>query len=63
MPFIGGLIGALSGYKTYLTVAAIAGTAIAKAMGWDVPDWLWAVYGAAGLGSVREAVSKVGPVK
>ena len=62
---IGGLIPAkvktfLSGKKTYVVAILAAGTAAAQALGYNVPDWVYILEGAAGLGAVRVAISKSG---
>lgn len=49
----------LAGKKTYITAALIAAGAIAQALGYTVPEYVWALLGAFGLGSVRAAVGKV----
>lgn len=54
-----GFLAALSGYKTYLVAAAVAGTAVAKMLGYEIPEWIWGMYGAAGLGTLRDALNKV----
>lgn len=47
-----------SGKKTYI-VAALAGAgAVAQALGYPIPEWVWPLLGAAGLGSVRVALNK-----
>lgn len=48
-----------AGKKTYITAALIAAGAIAQALGYVVPEYVWALLGALGLGSVRAAVGKV----
>lgn len=48
----------LNGKKTYLVALVAAATAAAQAFGYMVPEWLYAVEGALGLGAVRVAVSK-----
>lgn len=57
---MGDLVNFLSGKKTYI-VAVIAGiTAFVQAMGWHIPEYVYVIEGALGLGSVRLAISKSG---
>lgn len=50
----------LRGKKTYL-VAALAGLlAAAQSLGYQVPEELWPILGAVGLGTLRAGVSKSG---
>ena len=49
----------LAGKKTYLTAALIAAGAVANALGYPIPEYVWAILAAFGLGSVRAAVGKV----
>jgi hypothetical protein len=48
----------LDGKKTYIVAAIAASTAFAQAMGWAVPDWLYSLEAAVGLGAVRVAIAK-----
>lgn len=48
----------LKGKKTYLVALAAAAAAAAAALGHPVPEWVWPLLGAAGLGSVRAAVGR-----
>ncbi len=48
----------LSGKKTYIVAIIAAATAAAQALGYTVPDWLYALEGALGLGALRVAVTK-----
>jgi len=48
----------LNGKKTYVVAFLAAATAAAQALGYTVPDWIYAVEGAFGLGALRVAVSK-----
>lgn len=48
----------VNGKKTYI-VAGLAGVAaVAQAFGYTIPEYVWTVLGAAGLGAVRHAVGK-----
>ena len=46
----------LNGKKTYIVAALIGCAAAAKALGYVVPDYVWFVLNAAGLGAVRSAI-------
>jgi hypothetical protein len=48
----------LNGKKTYIIAAIAAVTAAAQALGYEMPDWIYAVEGALGLGALRVAVTK-----
>ena len=50
--------GYLSGKKTYLVATVAALTAGAQALGYEIPDWLYTLEGALGLGMLRVAVAK-----
>ena len=52
------LLNFLSGKKTYLIALVAAATAAAQALGYEVPEWLYAFESALGLGALRVAVSK-----
>jgi hypothetical protein len=52
------LLNVLAGKKTYVIAAIAAATAAAQALGYSIPDWIYAVEGALGLGALRVAVSK-----
>lgn len=48
------------GYKTWIAIAAVAGIAIAQALGVALPfDAIYAVLGALGIAGVRDAVAKL----
>ena len=49
------MFGWLKGYRTYASAAAVAAMAFAQAMGYPVPEWAYALLGAAGLGALRAA--------
>jgi hypothetical protein len=53
------IVSFLDGKKTYITAIIIAGLAFAQALGYQVPDYVFPLLGAAGLGTLRVAVSKV----
>jgi hypothetical protein len=48
----------LNGKKTYVIAALAAVTAAAQALGYTIPDWLYPIEGALGLGALRVAVAK-----
>lgn len=52
------LLALLNGKKTYLVALVAATTAAAQALGYTVPDWVYAVEAALGLGALRVAVDK-----
>jgi hypothetical protein len=54
------IIALLDGKKSYLVAIAVASIAGAQALGYQVPEWVYALLGAAGLGSVRSAIDKQG---
>lgn len=52
------IIAFLDGKKTYLVAFTVAVLAGLQAYGIAVPEYVYAILGALGLGSVRAAVSK-----
>jgi len=52
------IIDALNGNKSYIVAIVVAAIAGAQALGYTVPEWIYALLGAAGLGSVRSAIDK-----
>jgi hypothetical protein len=46
------------GKKTYLVAIIAAATAAAQALGYTVPDFVYAIEAALGLGALRVAVTK-----
>jgi hypothetical protein len=48
----------LDGKKTYLVAILAAATAAAEALGYTVPDFVYAIEAALGLGALRVAVTK-----
>lgn len=50
----------LSGKKTYIIAFVAAATAGAQAMGYHIPDWVYALEAALGIGAVRVAISSAG---
>lgn len=49
----------LGGKKTYVVAVLIAAGAVAQAFGIVIPEFVWTLLGAAGLGAVRSAIGKV----
>jgi hypothetical protein len=52
------ILGLLDGKKTYIVAIIAAATAAAQALGYTVPDWVYAIEGALGLGALRIAITK-----
>lgn len=50
------MFGWLNGYRTYIAAAAMAAMAAAQAFGYPIPEWVYAVLAAGGLGGLRAAV-------
>ena len=48
----------LAGKKTYIIAALTIAGAVAQALGYEIPEPVWAVLGALGLGSVRLAIGR-----
>lgn len=53
-----GLIAFLEGKKTYITAIVAAGLAVAQALGYPIPEWVYALLGAVGLATLRVAISR-----
>jgi hypothetical protein len=51
----------LDGKKTYVIAIVAAMTAAAQALGYTVPDYVYAIEAALGLGALRVAVTKTNP--
>jgi hypothetical protein len=47
----------LKGKKTYIVALTAAALAFANAMGWPVPEYVYALLGACGIASVRSAIA------
>ncbi|HOY10613.1 MAG TPA: hypothetical protein PLB05_11150 [Candidatus Omnitrophota bacterium] len=47
----------LNGKKTYIIAAGIGVTACLSALGIVIPEWVWLVLNALGLGAIRDAIS------
>jgi small-conductance mechanosensitive channel len=52
------LIAWLSGKKTYIAAIIIGLLAAAQALGIIIPEWVYALLAAAGLGAVRASIAK-----
>lgn len=52
------MIEAMNGKKTYIVAILAASGAAAQAMGYHIPDYVWPLLGALGLGAVRSALNK-----
>ena len=50
---------ALQGKKTYIVAILIGLGAVATNLGYVVPDIVWPILGALGLGAVRSALDKL----
>lgn len=48
----------LDGKKTYIIMVITAATGAAQALGYVVPEWVYAIEAALGIGAVRVAIAK-----
>jgi hypothetical protein len=55
---MGNVINFINGKKTYIVAALAAAAAVAQVFGYTIPEYVWTLLGAAGLGAVRHAVDK-----
>lgn len=46
------------GKKTYIVAALSGAAAVATALGYTIPEFVWPLLAAAGLGAVRHSVQK-----
>jgi len=46
----------LEGKKTYIVATLAAAGAVAQAFGYEIPQFVWVLLSAAGLGAVRRAI-------
>lgn len=53
-----GVLDWLKGKKTYIVAILIAGIGIATAFGVEIPESVWPILSALGLGAVRAGVNK-----
>ena len=49
-------MGMLKGKKTYIVAVLAAAGAAAQAFGYVIPEYVWILLSAAGLGAVRNAI-------
>ena len=49
-------MGIFEGKKTYIIAALAAAGAAATALGYPIPEWVWPLLAAAGLGAVRKSI-------
>lgn len=61
MGFLEKLGQALQGKKAYIVAILIAAGAAGVSLGYVVPEWIWPILGALGLGAVRSAIDKLKP--
>jgi hypothetical protein len=52
------ILAILDGYKTYIVAVLIGALAILQALGYQVPESVWLLLNALGLGAVRDAIGK-----
>lgn len=53
------LLELLNGKKTYIVAGLVGVGAVLTMLGIPIPEVVWAILGALGLGSVRDAISKL----
>ena len=56
MGLLGKIESFLNGKKTYIVALLTGGLGIAMAFGVVIPEWVWTVLAAAGLGAVRSGI-------
>jgi hypothetical protein len=52
------LIEFLKGKKTYIIALTAAALAFAQAMGWPIPEYVYVILAACGLGTLRASIPK-----
>ena len=52
------MLAKIQGKKTYIVAALAAAGAVAQAFGYTIPEYVWILLSAAGLGAVRAAVGR-----
>ena len=52
------ILAALDGKKTYIIAAGIAIGSAAQYLGYQIPEWVWMLANAAGVGTIRSAIGK-----
>lgn len=50
------MLAKLKGKKTYLVALLAAAGAVSQVLGYHIPEFVWPLLGAAGLGAVRSAI-------
>jgi hypothetical protein len=55
------LIAFLRGKKTYIIAVVIGALAGAQYMGLTIPEYVWVILSACGLGTLRSAISAIKP--
>ena len=53
---MGSIVSFLDGKKSYIVAAMAGAAAVAQALGYTIPDYVWTLLGALGLGAVRNAL-------
>ena len=48
----------LAGYKTYITAGAVIVATVLNTQGITIPEYVWPILAAIGLGSLRAAVNR-----
>lgn len=51
------MLNIIKGKKTYLVCALAAAGAVAQALGYVIPEYIWILLSAAGLGAVRNSIN------
>lgn len=52
------MLAMIQGKKTYIVAALAAAGAVAQAFGYTIPEYVWILLSAAGLGAVRDAIGR-----
>ena len=52
------MLAKLQGKKTYIVAALAAAGAVAQALGYVIPEYVFILLGAAGFGAVRSAIGR-----
>lgn len=50
------IVSFFDGKKSYIVAALTGAAAVAQALGYVIPEWVWPVLGALGLGAVRSSI-------
>ena len=56
---MGKLLALLDGYKTYVVAGLVGIGAVLTMLGVPIPEVVWPILGALGLGAVRDAIHKL----